>query len=93
MFVGLLTLELFLPGAESLKEKRMVVNSVLDRVKARFNVSAAQIDDHDLWQSATLGFAVVSNDRTAANRVLNLVRDLVETESRLDVVNCVVEIL
>mgnify|MGYP002778926383 CR=1 FL=1 len=93
MFIGILTLELFLPGAESLKEKRMVVNSVLDRIKARFNVSAAQIDDHDLWQSATLGIAVVSNERNAANRVLNMVRDLVETETRCDVVNCVVEIL
>jgi uncharacterized protein len=93
MFIGILTLELFLPGAESLKEKRMVVNSVLDRIKARFNVSAAQIDDHDLWQSATLGIAVVSNERNAANRVLNMVRDLVETETRCDVVNCVVEII
>ena len=53
-----------------------------DRIRARFNVSAAQLDEHDLWQSATLAAAVVSNDGKIANSVLNQVRDLVEAEAR-----------
>jgi uncharacterized protein YlxP (DUF503 family) len=93
MFIGVLTLELHLHDAGSLKEKRMVVNSILDRIRARFNVSAAQIDDHDLWQSATLGIAVVSNDAQVANRVLNHVRDVAESENRCDVVSCQIEII
>jgi uncharacterized protein YlxP (DUF503 family) len=93
MFIGVLTLELHIHDATSLKEKRMVVNSMLDRIRARFNVSAAQIDDHDRWQSATLGIAAVSNDRTTANRVLNHVRDVAEGETRCDVVSCQIEIL
>lgn len=69
----------------------MVVNSLLDRIRARFNVSAAQIDNHDLWRSATLGVAVISNDRQEANRVLNYVRDLTEKENRCDVADCRIE--
>jgi len=93
MFVGILTLELHIHEAASLKDKRMVVNSVLDRIRARFNVSAAQIDNHDLWQSATLAVAVVSNERSNTEAVLNRVRDLVEADVRCDVTGCRVEIL
>lgn len=91
MFVAVLTLELRLHQADSLKEKRMVVNSLLDRIRARFNVSAAQIDDHDLWGSATLAIAVVSNDQKVVHTVLNHVRDLAESEIRCDVAQCRIE--
>ena len=93
MFVGIVRIELHLPGSSSLKDKRSVVNSLLDKVRARFNVSAAQIDDHDLWQRATLAVAVVSNDATVAQTVMNHVRDLVETDQRCDVAECRTEIL
>lgn len=93
MFVGLLTLELLIHEAESLKDKRSVVNSILDRIRARFNVSAAQIDNHDLWQSATLAVAVVSNDKATVDTVLNHVRDGVEADIRCDVARCRTEIL
>ena len=69
----------------------MVVNSLLDRIRARFNVSAAQLDNHDLWGSATLGIAVVSNDQKVVHTVLNHVRDLAESEMRCDVAQCRVE--
>jgi uncharacterized protein len=97
MFVAALTLELLLHESHSLKEKRSVVNCVLDRVRARFNVSAAQLDNDDLWQRATLGFAAISNDGGAAQKVLNHVRDCVESicenDGRADVVKCTLEIL
>jgi uncharacterized protein YlxP (DUF503 family) len=93
MFVGVLTLELYIHQADSLKEKRMVVNSMLDKIRARFNVSAAQIDNHDLWQSATLGVAVISNDQRTLNTVMNHVRDLAETDIRCDVTQCRMEVL
>ena len=97
MFVGVLTLELHLHSAHSLKEKRAVVNAILDRVRSRFNVSASQLDNHDLWQSASLGFAAISNEAAAANRVLNHIRDDVEewtqSDSRCDVVKCELEII
>lgn len=93
MFIGLLTLELLIHDAHSLKDKRTVVNSLLGRLRSRFNVSAAQIDDHDLWQRATLAVAVVSNDATVANAVLNHARDFAENDERCDVTECRIEIL
>jgi uncharacterized protein YlxP (DUF503 family) len=97
VFVAVLSLELRIHDAHSLKEKRVVVHSVLDRVRARFNVSAAQLDTHDLWNSATLGFAVISSDAGAAQKVLHHVRDCVESfceaQSLADVVKCEIETL
>jgi uncharacterized protein YlxP (DUF503 family) len=93
MHIGVLTLELHIHEAASLKDKRAVVNSVLDRIRDRFNVSAAQLDNHDRWQRATLAIAVVSNDQKAANVVLNHVRDLAEAETRCDVAECCIEFI
>ncbi len=93
MFIAVLTLELYIHEADSLKDKRMVVNSLLDRIRARFNVSAAQIDNHDLWQSATLGVVAISNDQKPLHTLMNHVRDLVEKEYRCDVTECSLQIL
>lgn len=97
MFFAVLTLELHIHGAQSLKEKRAVVHSVLDRVRARFNVSATQLDSDDLWQRASLGFAVISNEQAAAQKVLHHVRDCVENyceaQASADVVKCSIQIL
>ncbi|MEW6742767.1 MAG: DUF503 domain-containing protein [Planctomycetota bacterium] len=60
--VGILQITLFIRGAHSLKEKRKVVRSVVDRLRSRFNVSIAEVDDHDLWQKATIGMAAVASD-------------------------------
>lgn len=93
MFVGVLTLQLQIHHADSLKDKRSVVNSLLDRIRSRFNVSAAQMDQHDLWQSATLAVAVVSNDAATVHTVLNHVRDFAEADDRCDVMHCQVDML
>ena len=50
MFVAVLTLELWIHASDSLKDKRSVVSSLLDKIRSRFDVSACQIDDHDRWQ-------------------------------------------
>lgn len=65
MTVGVCRLTLHLPESRSLKDKRGVVKSVLDRLRKR-NVSASEVDSHDLWQKAEVGFAVVSRDRAGA---------------------------
>jgi len=75
MYVGILQVSLALEGCLSLKEKRRIVRSVLDRVRAGFNVSAAEVDDLDVWQRSGLGFTAVSNDakhvRGLLQQVLN----------------------
>ncbi|MBM3319334.1 MAG: DUF503 domain-containing protein [Candidatus Eisenbacteria bacterium] len=84
MIVATCRIHLFIPAAASLKAKRSVVKGLKDRIRARFNVSVAEIEDHDLWQRAVLGVAVVSNDRAHADQVLAAVVRLVEGEPRAE---------
>jgi uncharacterized protein YlxP (DUF503 family) len=70
MFVGVLRLSFHLPGARSLKDKRQVVRSFRDRVRARLDVSIAEVEHVDLHQRATFGVAVVSNDATVCDELL-----------------------
>lgn len=61
--IAFLTLELRMEGAHSLKDKRQVVRSLKDRLRAGFNVSVAELDQSDLWQRATLGVVAISGSR------------------------------
>ncbi len=69
MVVGLLSVELYLPGSQSLKEKRMVLRGVKDRLK-KFNVAVAEVEHHDLWQRAGLGIVTVATTSAHADREL-----------------------
>jgi uncharacterized protein YlxP (DUF503 family) len=77
MFVGVLRLTLHLPAPGSLKSKRHLVRSAIDRVKARYNVSAAEVAENDLWQRSVLGVAAVGNDHAFVNETLDKVADFV----------------
>lgn len=77
MFVGVLRLTLFLPDPGSLKSKRHLVRSAIDRVKARFNVSIAEVAENDLWQKSVIGVAAVGNDHAFVNETLDKVSDFV----------------
>jgi len=84
MNVGVCRVRLRLPGNLSLKGKRQVVKSIAARVRNKFNVSVAEVDDHDLWQSATLGICCVSNDKRHTNEVLSKIMDFI-VDGRFDV--------
>jgi len=75
--VGLLTVELHIPGARSLKDKRRVIASVKDRLR-KLNVSIAETDHHDLQQRAKLAIAAIATHRDAVDRSLNAVLTEVE---------------
>ncbi len=77
MFVGVLRLTLHLPDPGSLKSKRHLLRSAIDRVKARFNVSIAEVADNDLWQKSVVGVAAVGNDHAFVNETLDKVADFV----------------
>ena len=77
MFVGVLRLTLHLPDPGSLKSKRHLLRSALDRVKAKFNVSIAEVGDNDLWQRSVVGVAAVGNDHAFVNETLDKVADFV----------------
>jgi uncharacterized protein len=77
MFVGVLRPTLFLPEPGSLKSKRHLVRSAIDRVKAKFNVSIAEVAENDLWQKSVIGVAAVGNDHAFVNESLDKVTDFI----------------
>jgi uncharacterized protein YlxP (DUF503 family) len=83
MHLGIARVALHLAENSSLKGKRMVVKSVAQRVRNRFNVAVAEIDTQDAWQTATLGIVCLSNDARHSNEMLSKVIDFIESE-RLD---------
>ena len=91
MVVGLSTVELIIPESNSLKEKRSVLRPLLEGVRHRFNVSAAEVDHMDLWRRATLGFACVSNDQKFVDQVLGKVTSWIEANPRVNVVDIRIE--
>ena len=81
--IGTCVLELFISDSHSLKDRRQVINSLLDRLHDRFNVAAAQLDQHNSWTQATLSVACVGNETRHVNTVLNKVLEYVEREPRV----------
>lgn len=80
MVVGVMTWELQVFDARSLKEKRKVVKSLKDRLQARFNLSVAETDYQDSWQRAELTAAIVATEKPFADSVLNKADALVEAQ-------------
>jgi len=78
MHVGVLKVSLRLPENHSLKGKRQVVKSIAARVRSRFNVSVAEVDDQELWQLACLGVSCVGSDGATVNQVLSRVARFIE---------------
>lgn len=93
MIVGVLQVDLEIPGAFSLKEKRSVVKGLIARIQRRHKVSVAEVADHDVWNRSVIGIAVVGNDgRKAESRLQRIAneleseRDAVVVDTRIDIV-------
>lgn len=94
MVVGACKVVLSLPENHSLKGKRHVVKSLIERVKGKFNVSVAEVDGQDLWQMAAIGFTCVSNDTRHANEMLSKVVDYIEnSRSEAEMADYEIEII
>ena len=78
MNVGVAQVNLRLPENLSLKGKRQVLKSIISRVRNKFDVAIAEVDDNDDWQLMTIGISTVSNDRRFTNSVLSKVVDFIE---------------
>jgi uncharacterized protein len=85
--IALLTLDIHIPHAQSLKDKRMVVRRLKDRLRSKFNVSVSETDHQDLWQRATISVATVGSDQEYARQTLQLSLE----ESERSAPECVVQ--
>ncbi len=84
MIVGVCRIRLRLPESSSLKDKRQVLKAIKDRIKNRFEVSIAEVEELDTWQIATLGVCCVSNDSRHAGEIISRVIDFIN-DSHFDV--------
>lgn len=78
MFVCVARVTLDIPAAGSLKAKRQVLRRVTDRVKAKFNVAVAEVEDNDVWNRAVVALAVVGNDRRHVNEMMDKILHFIE---------------
>jgi uncharacterized protein len=92
VIVGVLQVELSIEGAHSLKEKRHVLKSLLDRVRREHGVAAAEVGDQDTWNRAVVGMAFVSNDARHAQSHLQKVLNRLEREREASVLDSQLEV-
>ena len=79
MFVGIVRIELHVPAAGSLKDKRAVIRSLKERIRHRVHAAVAEVDHQDLWQRAALGVCVVSGELRQVDEMIQAVRNVVDT--------------
>jgi hypothetical protein len=93
MIVGSCEIELLIYEANSLKEKRHVIKSIMERIKSRFNVSVAEVEYNDLWNRALIGIAVVSNERALCESVILKIIDFIENDERVEIIRHTMEVI
>lgn len=92
-YVGIIELTFRLDGCGSLKEKRQVVRSLVDRLRHHFNVSAAETKHQDVWDLAGIGISVISGDRGVVARLVEQLIDYAEETTEAELVGIHHEII
>lgn len=93
MIIGSCIVELMIYDADSLKEKRQVMKSLIARLQSKFNLSVAEVGLNDKWRHGLLGFACVTNDTVHANKMVSNILNFIERDSRVEIINTEIEIL
>jgi uncharacterized protein YlxP (DUF503 family) len=87
MFVGVLVIEILIYSSTSLKEKRLVLKSMKDRLKNKFNVAVAEIGFQDKWQRAQLGIATISNQHSHLERSLQQIFQYLDNSDSYEIIS------
>lgn len=92
MIVGTCQIEMLIYEANSLKEKRHVIKSIIERIKSRFNASVAEVDYMDLWNRSVIGVSVVSNSKTLCESSIAKIIDFIDNDERVEIINHIMEV-
>lgn len=87
------TFELHVPAPASLKEKRRVLKALIDRLRHRFNVSVAEIGDHDLWQRASIGVACIGHEQRHTQQVMDRVAGTIRQNPSIEVLRTETQVI
>jgi uncharacterized protein len=93
MVIGVCRMVLTIDNAFSLKEKRHIIKSLIERLKSRFNASVAEVDLNDMWKNAVIGVACVSNESGHADSMLSNIVNFVENDGRALLIDYSTEII
>lgn len=93
MIIGICTCEIFIFNANSLKSKRSVVKSIIEKSKNRFNISIAEVGENDKWQKSIIAFSTISNDQTIVEEIIEKVINFFDSYSEIEIINIKREIL
>lgn len=93
MIIGrcLIRLRLFSPN--SLKEKRRILKSLIERLKSRYNISIAEVGENDSWQIAEVGIAVVANKSVFADEVINKIVHFIDNFDSVEIIDIDIEMI
>jgi len=80
-----MTVDLIIPSCNSLKEKRVVIKSIKDKIQQKFNVSIAEVDFQDKWQRARLGIVQVGNNYQYIEKNMNSIYRLIESKGHAEI--------
>jgi len=86
MIIGTLKLKIHIPWARSLKEKRMVVKSICAKVRVKFNVSIAEVEEQDIYKTVVLGISYVTTDNAQADSIADHVINFIESSTEGDII-------
>lgn len=93
MIIGSCRVKLMLYESNSLKDKRQVIKSIMERLKSRFNISIAEVDLNASWKTSIIGFACVTNDTNHANQIISNVIKFMDGDNRVEIIEEEIEIL
>jgi hypothetical protein len=91
--IGILKITLFIHNSNSLKEKRMVMQSLKTKLRNNFNIAVTQIDDEDKWQKSYLAVVGVEKDNQAVNSILSRVINYIEGFSQVNLIDYAIELI
>jgi len=92
MIIVAAMITLVIPENDSLKGKRRVVKSLIERVRHKFDAAIAEVGDNDLWQKARIGVALVGNDSQLLNSRLQQIMKFMENQHRVEIIDSQVEL-
>ncbi len=93
MVIGILELEIKLFFSDSLKDKRRIIKSLIDRIRNNFNVSVSEIRHQDLWQRAGLGIALLTTEGKFAQSILSKIVDFIKKDKKISLIDSRMEIM
>lgn len=85
--IGSCNFDMYLPGCQSLKEKRMVLSSIKQKLRKDFNIAISELDYNDYWQRTLIGIATISNSQTAINEIFDRILSHLENNPSIEVIN------